>query len=205
MTDYLLAVFDHPVPLPKLDSWHWRRRFRCPNPACARDRAAAGRRGCRVLGWQQIQKQVYVRGAPMRPAGTVEPGAPSVRDEVYYLIEKVWLANELKDLPDLPDGTRSFGLPEGARGNADASSRAHAISVLTSAGPTHFQGSGDPYRAHRHAAGRVDGGTGYWIIALTYPKAMQPFVVTCPDCRHRCLVDSAPPEDELRRLDAPNA
>ncbi len=138
----------------------------------------------------------------MRPDGTVEAGAPIVPDEVGYLIEKVWLANELKDLPDLPDGTRSFGLPEGARGNPDASSRAHAISVLASAGPTPFQVSGDPYRAPRHAAGRVGGGPGYWLIALTltYPKTLRPFVVTCPDCRHRCWVDSALPEDELRRL-----
>ncbi len=141
----------------------------------------------------------------MRPDGTLEPGAAILPDEVYYLIEKVWLANELKDLPDLPDGTRSFGLPEGARGNPDASSRAHAISVLASAGPTPFQGSGDPYRAHRHDAGRVGGGTGYWVIALTYPKSSRPFVVTCPDCRHRCSVDSALPEAELRQLDAPTA
>jgi hypothetical protein len=128
-----------------------------------------------------------------------------VPDEVYFLIEKVWLANELRNLPDLADGTGSFGLPDGARGNPDASSRAHAISVLASAGPASFQGSGDPYRANRHAAGRVGGGTGYWIIALTHPKSSQPFVVTCPECRHRCLADSALPEGELRRLDAPPA
>jgi hypothetical protein len=162
-------------------------------------------RGRRVLGWQQIQKWMHVRGAPMRPDGTVEPEAAAIPDEVGYLIEKVWLANELRNLPDLPDGTRSFGLPEGARGNPDGSSRAHAISVLASAGPALFQGSGDPYRARRHAAGRAGGGTGYWVIALTHPKATRPFVVTCPDCRHRCLVDGSLPEGELRRLDAPIA
>jgi hypothetical protein len=158
-----------------------------------------------VLGWQQIQKGMHLHGAPMRPDGTLEPGAANIPDEVYFLIEKVWLANELKDLPDLLDGTRSFGLPERARGNSEASSRAHAISVLASAGPTPFQGSGDPYRAHRHAAGRVGGGTGYWVIALTYPKTTQSFVVTCPDCQCRCWVDSTLPEDELQRLDAPSA
>jgi hypothetical protein len=205
VSDYPLAFFDPPVPLPKLDSWHWRRRFRCPNPACARDRQQAGRRGRRVIGWQQIHKWVHVRGVPTRPDGTVEAEAPILPDEVGYLIEKVWLANELTDLPDLPDGTRSFGLPEGARGNPGRSSRAHAISVLASAGPTLFQGSGDPYRAPRHAAGRVGGGTGYWLIALTYPKTLRPFVVTCPDCESRCRVDSTLPEDELRQLDASSA
>ena len=205
MSDYPLAFFDPPVPLPKLDSWHWRRKFRCPDSVCVERRRQTGMRGRRVLGWQQIQKGMHVHGAPMRPDGTLEPGAPVVPDEVYFLIEKVWLANELKDLPDLPDGTRSFGLPEVARRDSDASSRAHAISVLASAGPTSFQGSGDPYRAQRHAAGRVGGGTGYWIIALTYPKTLLPFVVTCPDCESRCWVDSALPEGELRRLDAPPA
>ena len=90
---------------------------------------------------------MHQHGAPMRPDGTVEPGAAISPDEVDFLIEKVWLANELNDLPDLPDGTRPFGLPEGARGNPDASSRAHAISVLASAGPTPFQGERHPYRA----------------------------------------------------------
>ena len=49
------------------------------------------------------------------------------------------------------------------------------------------------------------GGTGYWVIALTSPKASRPFVVTCPDCGRRCRVDSALPEDELRQLDLPSA
>ncbi len=61
MTDYPSAIFDPPVPLPKLDSWHWRRKFRCPDPTCARDRAAAGQRGRRVLGWQQIQKGMHLQ------------------------------------------------------------------------------------------------------------------------------------------------
>ncbi len=201
MIEYPPAIFDPPVPLPKLSSWHWRRKFRCPDATCADERRQAGQHGRRVIGWQQVRKWMHVSGAPMRSDGTVEPGAPIIPDEVGYLIEKVWLARELKDLPDLPDGTRSFGLPEGARDAPGTASRAHAIAVLASAGPTLFAGTGDPYRARRHAAGRRRGGMSYWVIALTGPGASQSFVVTCPDCRRRCLVDQALPEDELRQLD----
>ena len=109
-------------------------------------------------------------------------------------------------LPDLPDGTLSFGLPEGARHDPNATSRARAIPVLASAGPTPFgPASGDPYPTRRDDPGRVRGGTGYWVLALTPPKASRPFVVTCPDCRRRCRVDSALPEEELRQLDLPSA
>ncbi len=204
MADYPPAIFDPPVPLPKLDTWHWRRKFRCPDATCESERTKVGRDGRRVLGWQQIQKQLHQGGAPMRPDGTVEPGAPIIPDEVYYVIERVWVANELTDLPDLPDGTLSFGLPEGARDDPGIASRARATPVLASAGPTLFGGSGNPYQATRHAPGRRRGGMGYWVIALTYPKAARPFVVTCPDCRRRAFVDATLPEDELRALDAPS-
>jgi hypothetical protein len=199
MASYPSAVFDPPLPLPKLDNWHWRRRFKCPDPTCAHERTTAGQRGRRVIGWQQIRKWTH-------GGGSVEPRAPSVAPVVGYLLEKVWLAQGLTDLPDLPDGTPSFGLPEGARGDPDSSSRARAIPVLASAGPTPFgPASGDPYRSGRGDPGRVRGGTGYWVLALTYPKASWPFVVTCPDCRRRCRVHGALPDEELRQLDVPSA
>lgn len=196
MASYPPAVFDRPVPLPKIDAWHWRRRFKCPDPTCEHERTKAGRRGHRVLGWQQIRKWMHW-------GGSVAPGAPTVPPAVGYLIEKVWLANGLTDLPDLADGTLSFGLPEGAREDPHRSSRARAIPVLASAGPTPFGPSGgDPYWAARNDPHRARGGTGYWVLALSGPKASRPFVVTCPDCRRRCLVDGSMPEDELRQLDA---
>jgi hypothetical protein len=199
MTDYPSAVFDPPVPLPKLDNWHWRRRFKCPDPTCAHERTTAGQRGRRVIDWQQIRKWTH-------EGGSVMSGAPSVAPVVGYLLEKVWLAQGLTDLPDLADGTPSFGLPEGARDDPESSSRARAIPVLASAGPTPFgPASGDPYRVKRSGPGRVRGGTGYWVLALTSPKASLPFVVTCPDCGRRCRVESALPEDELRQLDLPSA
>ena len=205
MTDYPPALFDRAVPLPELDSWHWRRRFKCPDATCERERKQAGQRGRRVIGWQQIQKQVRLGGARMGPDGRVEPGAIVIPDAVYFIVERVWLARELTDLPELPDGTLSFGLPEGARADPGIASRARATPVLASAGPTLFGGSGNPYQATRHAVARRRGGMRYWVIALTYPKASRPFVVTCPDCRRRTYVDSALPQDELRALDQPSA
>ena len=199
MAPYPSAVFDPPVPLPKLDNWHWRRKFKCPDATCERDRTEAGERGRRVIGWQQITRS-------MRQSGSGEPGAPTVPLMVGYLIERVWLARELSGLPDLDDRTLSFGLPEGARGQPDTSSRARAIPVLASAGPTPFgPPSGDPSWAARGDPGRQRGGTGYWILALTFPSASQPFVVTCPDCERRCLVDGSLPEDELRHVDVHSA
>ena len=128
-------------------------------------------------------------------AGSVAPGAPSVAPVSGYLIEKVWLAQGLTSLPDLPDGALSFGLPEGARNDPGTTSRARAIPVLASAGPTPFgPASGDPYWSRRGDAGRARGGTGYWVLALSYPNASRPFVVTCPDCGRRCRVESALPE-----------
>ncbi|HVA86808.1 MAG TPA: hypothetical protein VNF73_10900 [Candidatus Saccharimonadales bacterium] len=195
MNEYPLAIFDRPVPLPKLDHWHWRRRFTCPDPACEGERTAAGGRGRRVLGRQQIRKWT-------QQGGSVQPGAPIVAPTVGYLIEKVWLARELTDLANLADGRLSFGLPEGARDQPELSSRARAIPVLASAGPTPFgPSSGDPYWINRDDPRRARGGTGYWVIALTFPAAARPFVVTCPDCRRRCLIDGSLPEDELRQLD----
>ncbi|MFI5258866.1 MAG: hypothetical protein ACHQ01_04565 [Candidatus Limnocylindrales bacterium] len=199
VTDYPLVVFDPPVPLPKLDRWHWRHRFRCPDPVCAHERARTGQRGRRVIGWQQIRKWTHT-------AGSVTSGAPSVAPVSGYLIEKVWLAQGLTDLSDLSDGMPSFGVPEGARDDPNTSSRARAVPVLASGGPTPFgPRGGDPYWVSRRDPGRVRGGTGYWVLALAYPKASRPFVVTCPDCGRRCRVDSALPEDELRRLDEPSA
>ena len=199
MASYPSAVFDRPAPMPKLDSWHWRRRFKCPDSTCAQERTRAGQRGRRVLGWHQVRKWTHA-------GGSVTSGAPIVAPVVGYLIEKVWLAQGLKDLRDLQDGTLSFGLPEGARDHPDSSSRARAIPVLASAGPTPFgPASGDPYWSRRGDAGRARGGTGYWVLALSYPNASRPFVVTCPDCGRRCRVESALPEGELRQLDLRSA
>ncbi len=111
---YPLAIFDPPVPLSDLDSWRWRRTFRCPDGTCARQRREARRHGRRVTGWQQLQRQLRTGGAPIGPAGRVDPEAPVIPGAAYFIVEKVWLARELTDLPDLPDGTLSFGLPEGA-------------------------------------------------------------------------------------------
>ena len=202
MAEYPPAIFDHPVSLPELDRWHWRRRFKCPDATCARDRKQAGQRGRRVIGWQQIQKGLHQGGARMGPDGRVEPEAPIIPDAVYFIVEKVWLARELTDLPDLPEGTLSFGLPEGARDDPGIASRARATPVLASAGPTLFGGSGNPYQATRHTPARRRGGLRYWQIALTYPKTARPFVVTCPECRRRTFVDATLPEAELRALDA---
>jgi len=121
----------------------------------------------------------------------------------YVLL--VWLARELQRLADLPDGTLSFGLPEGARDDPGVASRARATPVLAAAGAAPFGGSGNPYQAARHAAGRRRGGMGYWTIALIYPASSRSFVVTCPDCERRCYVSSALPEDELRALEASSA
>jgi hypothetical protein len=205
MIEHAPAIFDPPVPLPKLDSWHWRRRFKCPGDGCESSRRQAGQRGRRVLGWHQIGKQIRPGGARMGPDGRVEPGAPFIPEAVCFIVERVWPAHGLTALPDLPDGTLSFGLPEGARDGSGIASRSRATPVLSSAGPTLFGGSGNPYQATRHTPARRRGGMGYWVIGLTYPKTGRPFVVTCPDCQHRCFVDSALPEDELRRLDTPTA
>lgn len=203
MAAYPLAIYDPPVPLPRLSSWHWRRKFRCPNPTCARDRARAGQRGPRVLGWQQIFKWMRQGGARMGPDGTVEPGAPIVPPVVGYFIEKVWLAHELTDVPHPPDSTPTFELPKGARDDRSLPSRARASPVLASAewiSPLGLPGRGDPYWAERGTPARKRGGMGYWNLALI-ADAQRPFVVRCPECRRRCLVDGSLPEDELRRLD----
>ena len=199
MMEFPLAIFDRPVPLPMFDSWHWRRRFKCPDSTCVHERTTAGQRGRRVIGWQQVRKWTH-------EGGSVTSGAPSVAPVSGYLIEKVWLGQGLTDLPGLPDGTLSFGLPEGARHDPGTTSRARAIPVLASAGPTPFgPASGDPYWSRRGDAGRARGGTGYWVLALTPPNASRSFIVTCPDCGRRCRVESALPEGELRQLDLRSA
>lgn len=150
------CIVDAPVPLSKLDSWHWRVKFRCPHAACRRDRAWGGQRGPRVIGWYLIRKSMDWRGT------------------TSYFVEKVRLDPHLKPGPDLPDGTPTFELPEGARDDAYLSSRARAVPVLASAGPTPFRSTGgDPYHASRASARR--GGLDYWSIALTGEKAQRPF------------------------------
>ena len=209
MPTYPPALYDAPVPLPKLDTWHWRRRFRCPNADCEHTRRQAGAHGRRVIGWQQIRKNVHDHGAPMRPDGTVAPGTPIRPPDVGFLMETVWLARELTDkVPALPDGTLAFGLPEGARDDPNAASRARALSVLESAeflSPLGLVVRGDAYQTGRHVPARRRGGTGYWVIALGTLNAWRPFVVTCPDCQQRCFVDGVVPENELRALDEHSA
>lgn len=160
-----------------------RRKFSCPNPACEVARRAVGAGGRRRIGRQTVTERID----PM--AGYAVVG---------YTVDRIELGWESRDLPDLPDGTLSFGLSLSVRRQVPTPGKpvrnpAHrATPVLASVG--------DPYRVGRHDPRRARGGGSYWRLALTGPKANQPFVVTCPDCRERCLIDGSLPEDELAGL-----
>jgi len=163
--------------------FRFRRKFSCPNPACEVARRAAGARGRRRLGRQTVTERIN----PM--AGYAVVG---------YAIDRVELGWELIDLADLPGEMLSFGLPLSVRRQSPTPGKPirtplhRAVPVLASVG--------DPYRVGRHDPGRARGGGAYWRLALSGPKASRPFVVTCPDCRERCLVDGSLPDDELMVL-----
>jgi len=59
---------------------------------------------------------------------------------------------------------------------------------------------GDSQRVGRHDPRRARGRGPYWHLALSGEKASRPFVVTCPDCRQRCRVDTSLPVDDLAGL-----
>jgi hypothetical protein len=161
----------------------WRRRILCPNSNCQQQRRHVGARGRRQIGWQTIRE-------------SLDPQDWS--RVVSYRPDRVELGRELIPLPTLPDGTLSFGLPESVRHQSSTpgvpvpTPLHRAIPVLVSVGALDQVG--------RHTRSRVRGGPGsYWSLALSEDQAAQPFVVTCPDCRERCLVDDSLPEAELRR------
>lgn len=180
---YPQAVFGQLVLVKGRFIRSWRRRILCPNPSCQQQRTPGHRRR-RQLGWQTIREsldpQDWSRVAGYRP-------------------DRVELGRELIPLPDLPDGTLSFGLPESVRHSSPTpgvpvpTPLHRAIPVLVSVGALEQVG--------RHTRSRVRGGPGsYWSLALSGDKAAQRLVVTCPDCRARCRVDGSVPAAELRRL-----
>jgi hypothetical protein len=184
METYPAAFFDAFSVLPGQGGpFRFRRKFSCPNPACEVARRAAGAGGRRRIGRQTVTERID----PM--AGYAVVG---------YAVDRVDLGLELIPLPDVPGGTLSFGLPRSVRrqsptpGKPISTPLHRAVPVLASVG--------DPYRVGRHVPGRARGGGAYWRLALSGPKASRPFVVTCPDCRERCLVDGSLPDDELVRL-----
>jgi hypothetical protein len=179
---YPLAVFGQ---LARREGHHfrtWRRKFGCPNPSCEQQRREAGARGLRWLGRQEIRESLDPQDWS-RVSG--------------YRLTRIELGRELIPLPDLPDGTLSFGLPESVRrqppmpGAPVLTPLHRAVPVLTSVGAGAQVG--------RHASSRVRGGPGqYWSLALSEDRAERPFVLTCPDCRERCRVDGSLPDAELR-------
>lgn len=180
---YPLAVFGQLALLKGHHFRTWRRQFACPNPSCEQRRREVDARGLRRLGRQEIRE-------------SLDPQDWS-RVSGYRLV-RVELGRELIPLPDLPDGTLNFGLPESVRrkpptpGDPVPTPLHRAIPVLASVGALDQVG--------RHARSRVRGGPGqYWSLALGEERAARPFVVTCPDCRERCRVDGSLPEAELRR------
>jgi hypothetical protein len=184
MQTYPAAIFEAFIILPGgAGPSRFRRKFSCPNLACEVARKAAGAAGRRRIGRQTITERID----PM--AGYAVVG---------YAIERVELGWELIDLPDLPGGTLSFGLNQSVRGESPTPGKPistplhRAVPVLASVG--------DPYRVGRHDPARARGRGAYWRLALSGPKASGPFVVTCPDCRERCLVDGSLPDDELMHL-----
>jgi hypothetical protein len=184
METYPAVRFEPFIVLPgRVGPGRFRRKFSCPNPACELERSKAGAHGRRRIGRQTVAERID----PL--AGYTVVG---------HALERVELGWELIDLPELPDGTLSFGLPRSVRrasptpGKPISTPLHRAVPVLASVG--------DPYRVGRHDPGRARGGGAFWRLALSGPKASGPFVVTCPDCRERCLVDGSLPDDELGRL-----
>jgi hypothetical protein len=184
MDTYPAALYEPFIVLPGQGGpYRFRRKFSCPNPACAPARRAGGASGRRRLGRQTVAERI-----DPSTAYTI----------VGYAIERVDLGWELIDLPDLPGGLLSFGINQSVRlqsptpGKPIPTPLHRAVPVLASVG--------DPYRVGRHDPGRARGGGAFWRLALSGPKAGGPFVVTCPDCRERCLVDGSLPGDELGRL-----
>jgi hypothetical protein len=163
--------------------FRFRCKFSCPNPACEVARRAVGARGRCRIGRQTITERID----PM--AGYAVVG---------YVVDRVELALELIPLPDLPGGMLSFGLPRSVRRQSPTPGKP-IRTPLHRAGPV-LASVGDPYRVGRHDPRRARGRGAYWRLALSGPKASRPFVVTCPDCRVRCLVDGSLPEDELGTL-----
>ena len=163
--------------------FRFRRKFSCPSPACETARHEAGARGRCRIGRQTVTERID----PM--AGYAVVG---------YVVDRVELGWELIPLPDLPGGLLSFGLPLSVRRQSPKPGKPirtplhRAVPVLASVGDQHRVGRHDPRRAR--------GGSAYWRLALSGPKASRPFVVTCPDCRERCHVDGSLPDDELASL-----
>ena len=175
MSTYPSAVFAQLAPSRTRGVRTWRRKFACPNPACELRRREMGARGGRRLGRQTIREYLDPEDG-YRVSG--------------YGVERVELGRDLIPLPDLPDGTLHFGPPSRVRrqsptpGQPMRSPLRRAIPVLASVDALNQVG--------RHDRSRARGGTGPFLsLALSRAKAARPFVVTCPECRQRCLVEGA--------------
>lgn len=180
MPTYPAVMYEPFKDLPwRVGPCRFRRKFCCPNADCAAVRG----KGPRPIGRQTAVERLD----PL--AGYAVIG---------HAIERIELAGEVINLPDLPDGTLSFGLPQAARRQTPTPGRPSRI-------PPHrnnpvLASVGDSHRVGRHDRRRVRGGGTYWHLALSAEKASRPFVVTCPDCRQRCRVDGSPSVDELTGL-----
>ena len=184
METYPTAFFEPFSVLPGQGGpYRFRHKFSCPNPACEVARRAAGVNGRRRIGRQTVAERID----PMAAYAVVG-----------YAADRVDLGWELIPLSDLPGGMLSFGLPLSVRRPSPTPGKP-IPTPLHRATPV-LESVGDPYRVGRHDPARARGRGAYWRLALSGPKASRPFVVTCPDCRKRCLVDGSLPDDELVHL-----
>jgi hypothetical protein len=177
---YPLASFDRPEAAPGLPAT-WFRVFRCP--ACQT-----------LLGRQRIG---VVYGRPEDEMGVRPMG---------HTIERVELCRGLTALDPLDDVMLRFGLlsraytraalPPGARRQSTV--RRDTLVLPSVEG-------GDPYHVTRHDPRRARTADGEFVLALSGPQAILPFVVTCRKrgCQRHWLVGGAPSAAELAGVSPP--
>ncbi len=181
---YRSADFDPPVRAEGFGGATWCRVFRCPS--------------CLTTLGQQCIGPTY--GLNEHGHGPVATG---------HTVERVELWRELIPLKPTKDGLLSFGLPERAfpetaspAGVVRRPALRRAMSVLPSVETTNQFGltqRGDPYHVGRHDSLRARASDREFVLALSGPQALLPFVVTCPNrgCKRRWLVAGLPSEGQL--------